>query len=148
MVASFHDLDFLESNSNENTRIHLYPMWSRSLHNSNIKNLVSVWFRILGPRRLYIRSHSRHQQCSRQLYLKRKHKIYGTRWSFVFRGYMCNSFHASNLQLHDMTACRIIWSDGLFFLSLQWWWDGSSISVARALIGKMHKGNRLLMLLL
>jgi predicted Zn-dependent protease len=26
MVASFHDLDFLESNSNENTRIHLYPM--------------------------------------------------------------------------------------------------------------------------
>jgi hypothetical protein len=116
MVTSFHDLDFLESNSNENIRIHLYPMWSRSLHNSNIKNLVSIWFRILGPRRLYIRSLSRHQQCSRQFYLKRKHKIYGTRWSFVFRGYMCNSFHASNLQLHDMTACRIIWSDGLFFL--------------------------------
>jgi len=26
MVTSFHDLDFLESNSNENIRIHLYPM--------------------------------------------------------------------------------------------------------------------------
>ena len=47
-------------------------------------------------------------------FLGKKNKINES--GFVFRGYMCNSFHASNLQLRDMTTCRIIWSDGLFFL--------------------------------
>ena len=74
-----------------------------------IKKLVSTRFHVWDPGSLYVRPFG-HQQCSTKIFfLEKKNKINES--GFVFRGYMCNSFHASNLQLRDMTTCRIlIWS--------------------------------------